>query len=515
MKIVSVETMQSLDRRTIEAGTPGGLLMQRAGRGAFDWIQWFIRRLHPRHRQAISVFAGKGNNGGDAYVVAGLLAMETDIATTVYTPCPINALSCDALFYARQLPDRVRVVVCGDTIPESAFADGALLVDGLLGTGITGPLRPPYGTYIEQINASGRPIVSIDVPSGLDADAGTIATAAVQADLTVTMALPKKGLLSEQGIRLCGMLKCVDIGTPCDLIAEARSIGLAIFEQDVSKYLVRRPVDAHKGTFGRVLVIGGAMEFVGAPLLTGHAALRSGCGLATIAAPAAAARLMSHRPNALIVKPMPDDDAGFFSNAAAQDLEDARAHADIVALGPGFGLHDASISIVEQVLSWDLPVVVDADGLKLLARVPACLPRTAPTVLTPHPGEMRTLLDGFGLSALNSACRVEQACKLAAKTGCHVILKGLGTVVADPDGPWSINCSGTNALASGGAGDVLTGLVAGLMAQHTMDCNRACRAGVFIHGRAAEIAPVNARALIADDLLGQIGNVFRELTAFS
>jgi NAD(P)H-hydrate epimerase len=511
MKIISVETMRELDRQTIAGGTPGTVLMERAGAGVYREIIEFIELLPPRHTQKAAVIAGKGNNGGDAYVVARYLATETEIPTHVYAVCPPTELTGDARTQADALPPTVDITVCPEQLPEDAIDCATLVVDGLLGTGISGPLRPPCETIIGQINASGRPVVAIDIPSGLDGDTGEIATAAVQADLTVTMAQPKRGLLTSTGLACCGRMRCVDIGVPSALVAAAESHGEAIYAADTVRLLSRRPADSHKGTFGHVLVVGGSSWYVGAPVLSGTAALRSGCGLSTVAMPESARHLVTGAPQALIFRSIADDGTGFFTESGTAELDTVGPYANCLVLGPGIGRASSTRPVIRHVLAWEVPAVIDADALHLVAGMPVVLDRRAPTILTPHPGEMRALLHGCEMDDMVDAGRVEQAVALARNLAAYVVLKGLGTVIAGPDGRWAINTSGSSGLASAGTGDVLGGLIAGLLAQG-FDPWDACTAGVFLHGRAAELSIHGSRALIADDLLDFIGPAFCDLT---
>lgn len=513
MKTISVASMRSLDERTIADGTPGFVLMERAGLCAYQELTRFLgQRLAPVHRRSLTVVAGKGNNGGDAYVVARHAA-EHGAAVTVYAACAPTQLSGAAREHAAALGPDVPVVIC-DELPRAALAPGTVLIDGLLGTGVSGPLRPPYERLIAQINASNLPVISLDIPSGLDGDTGAIATDAVVADLTVTMAQPKQGLVTENGLRHCGALRCVDIGIPSELLAEAPAAGEAIFQQDVTSLLTRRPHDAHKGTFGHVLVVGGSRLYVGAPFLAGAAALRAGAGLATVAVPESARRLATVPLNALIVSALPDTGDGFFSEAASAELEPLLDRAQAVVVGPGIGRETQSAAVLRRVLATDLPVIIDADALRLLSEVTGWSKRDAVTILTPHPGEMRAVLAGCGLEEYISCLRSDQALALARRHGVFVALKGMGTVLACPDGVWAINTSGSNALATGGSGDVLAGILGGMLAQGFPAWD-ALRVGTFVHGLAAELSPCGARSLSADDLLALIGPAFRELTPFA
>ena len=514
MKIVSVPTMRALDQRTIENGTPAETLMERAGVGAFrESMRFSELRLPPAHRQRVTVLAGKGNNGGDAYVAARHFAEDAGLPVTVYSVCPATELTGACRAHAQALPESIPVVVA-DELPEAALAPGTLVIDGLLGTGASGALRPPYDRLVSQINACGMPVVALDIPSGLDGETGAVASDAVMADLTVTMGLPKAGLLSAHGMVHCGALRCVDIGMPARFVEEAPGCGEATFACDVAPLLTRRARDSHKGTFGHVLVAAGSSQYGGAPFLAGVAALRVGTGLATIALPATARRQTTGGADALIVRAVEDDGTGAFCAASCAQLGPLLDSAQAVVFGPGIGSTEATLPVLRQILRSPLPAVVDADGLRLMAKHPETVRRRAATVLTPHTGELRALLSGFSLSRHQQAVRTEQASAFARKTGAVVVLKGLGTVIAHPDGRWAINSSGDNGLATAGSGDVLAGMLGGLLAQGLSTWD-AARLGVFVHGLAAELAPHGSRALIADDLAGLIGKAFQILTPFA
>ncbi len=515
MKIISVATMRALDKATIEGGTPEETLMKRAGSGAFHEIQLFLKhRLAHRHGSRVAIVAGKGNNAGDAYVVAGCFAKETKLPTTVYATCPRSELKGACRQYADAIAGHVPIIVCKE-LPSEVFEPGTVIIDGLLGTGISGPLRPPYDRFIAQINASHLPVMALDIPSGLDGDSGSIATDAIMADLTATMAQPKAGMLTETGQRHCGAIRCIDIGIPSELVNQANSLGEALFLEDVSSLLPRRDHASHKGSFGHVLVAGGSRLYPGAPFLAGAAALRVGAGLSTVAIPAAASAQTAVAPlKALIVRPLPDDGGGFFCKAGEKSMAELLNLAGTVVFGPGIGQCPVTENSLRQILASPLPAIIDADGLRLLAQHPTLTERAAPTVLTPHPGEMRVLLAGFGLSDYIDAPRIEQARVLARKANLFVVLKGMGTVIARTDGEYAINTSGNSGLATAGSGDVLAGMLAGLLAQKFTPWD-ALRVGVFLHGYAAEIAPQGMRALVADDLLSLIGPAFREMTPFA
>jgi NAD(P)H-hydrate epimerase len=506
--------MKARDSEAIRLGTPGFTLMERAGEGLFrEMIDVLETRVQPRHRAAFAVVAGKGNNGGDGYVVARCLAERTPCPVTLYSVCPVSELSGEARAHAERLPDSVRVVVCGE-LPAQALASGTVIVDALLGTGISGPLRPPYDRLIAQINASGCPVVAVDIPSGLNGDDGSVATDAVIADLTVTMAFPKTGLFAGRGPDCCGLLRCVDIGFPAGLDADQPGAGDAIFAEDIVPLLGRRPHGSHKNMFGHVLVLGGSKLYGGAPVLAGEAALRVGCGLVTIAVPDRTVMACAV-PGALIVRRLPDDGTGFLGAPAEESVGELADGAQAVIFGPGLGPAPQGAAVLKQLLAGPAPLVVDADGLRVLASEPGLLPAsgTGQVVLTPHPGEMRRLMAAFELDGTTPDARTSQACALADKTGAYVILKGARTVVAAPDGRYAVNTSGSVALATAGTGDVLSGILGGLLATGMAPWD-AVRLGVFLHGRCVEVSPLNGRSLIADDVVSGLQRAISNLTPF-
>ena len=503
MKSVAVETMRALDARTIAAGTSAMALMERAGRAAFAAMaEVLCSRLSAAHRRAYTVLAGKGNNGGDAYVVARCLA-EAGEAVAVYAVGGLRDLAGPALGHALRLPARVPLHVVASLPPES-LAAGTVVVDGLLGTGFSGRPRPPYDMLIAQVNAADCPVVALDLPSGLDGDSGTCAGPAIEADLTVTMGAPKQGLLTPAGLRQCGCLRCVEIGIPAAFLAEAPASGPeAILLQDVRAALRRRPRDSHKGLFGHLLVVGGSAWYSGAPFLAAAGAARSGAGLVTVAIPSGC-QPQGALPAALIVRRLADDGQGFIGRSSGDEIVALAEGRQALVFGPGLGPAAAGGAALARALDCGLPLLLDADGLRLLAAQPG-LARAAraPLVLTPHPGEMRALLAGFACAPAAPEDRGEQARALARAAGAVVVLKGMGTVVADPSGRTAVNTSGSPALASAGTGDVLAGVIGALLGQGLAPWEAACQ-GVFVHGLAAELGDGAERSLTADDLAARL-----------
>jgi hydroxyethylthiazole kinase-like uncharacterized protein yjeF len=506
MKVVSVEQMRSLDERTIkEAGIPGEELMQRAGDGAGDAIMEFISKLPPEHVKRFVILAGKGNNGGDAYVVAKYLHENTHIPVELYSVSPVSDLKGDALLHAQRLPEYIPVL-------QEMFElqKGDIVIDGLLGTGTKGALRPPYDKIIQTVNESEVPVISLDLPSGMNGDDGTVTSDALQADLTIAMGLPKKGFLLGDGPELCGIIRCVDIGIPQSYIDEILSDYEMTFACDV-KSLKRRPMGSYKSLNGHLLVIGGSCDYHGAPLLAAEAAMRSGAGFVTVCVPESA-DISTPDMHSLIFRRIPDSGNGTFSIASIPEINQLAEKADVIVVGPGISTAPEVCSMLGEVLKIDKPMVIDADALNIISDNTDMLDRKNITVLTPHPGEMKRLIKGFALQTPED--RIEAAKNLASRTGAVIVLKGNRTVISSPEGEIRINGSGTPALATAGSGDVLSGMIGAFIAQGE-DEFQATVDSVFIHGRCGEYNGLGIRGTTADDLIDLIPEKMIEISPFA
>jgi NAD(P)H-hydrate epimerase len=502
VKTVTAAQMRELDRRTIESGTPGRELMERAGVGVADAI---IRRGW-HERGPIVLFAGKGNNGGDAFVVARHLALRTNAKVSLLLACKKTEIKDDALYHFRKLPKNVRRAT-----HLSDFT--GTIVDGLLGTGLQGEVRSPYRELIEEINAQKNAlVVAIDIPSGLQADTGEPLGVAVRADLTATMGLPKVGLLKPAAVDWVGELKVVDIGIPPKFVAEIPSDVELISEADVAPLLPRRKRSAHKGDFGHLLVLAGAQGYHGAAVLCAEAAARAGAGLVTLGVPQAIYPVVAAQCREIMVRPFPDSRDGSFAFHAADEVRSWFEVCNAVALGPGLSQNEETRNFVlRTVTDCPRPLVIDADGLNALAsHIEVLRKREAPTVITPHPGEMGRLIGKTSKEV--QAARWDVARKAAKEFGVTVVLKGAGTVIASSNTPLSVNHTGGPALAKGGSGDILTGVIASLTAQGLSPLD-AARAGVFLHGRAADFAAAKLgdRSALASDVTAEFGEAMRSL----
>jgi hydroxyethylthiazole kinase-like uncharacterized protein yjeF len=522
MKIVTAEQMRELDRRTIqEHGIPGETLMDRAGRGvarAVRELAGWANGSNPR----VVFFAGTGNNGGDAFVAARYLQTEL-FHVEVFLIGSSGRLKGDARssFLALQRDGVAWREVADDATLDAVAGERFephVVVDGLLGTGTRGPAQGLVARAIEWINRLGARalVIAIDMPSGLDADGGAASGPVVRADLTVTMGLPKHGLLPPAAGESVGAIEVVDIGIPpevVDAVAPAEPIEF-IGRADVQKLIPRRRHVSHKGDYGHVLLIGGARGYSGAMALAARGALRSGAGLVTVMVPAGLAGHVATLAPEAMVHGAPETDTGSLAADGWAEWAPRLNSFDAVLIGPGLTCHRDSGALVERVLAEArAPLVLDADAISLLAGRPEMLRQAAgPVIITPHPGELARLC-GVPTAQIQENRR-QWAREAAARTSATVVLKGAGTLVAAPSRPVAINGTGNPGMASGGMGDVLAGLLTGLAGQGLAPFD-AARAAVYLHGRAGDVAAwQTAQAtLVAGDVIDRLPAVFRETWA--
>ena len=500
--------MREYDRLTVKTGRATlEALMQHAGRAVADAAEE-LRRLRGDAPRTV-VLVGNGNNGGDALVAAKLLFERAWDIQLVLARVPDDSHPAIAHIW-ENLPQGLRADAQCVSELQSLDSSDALLIDGLLGTGYSGEMpREPIATLIRFANASHRPILSIDLPSGLNGDTGE-GQLVIQATATVCLAAVKTGLLRGNGPACAGRLVIAPF--PFAELLERLPHGPEIFgASEARKLLPRFPFDAHKFQRGVVTVLGGSRQYGGAPILAGSAALHAGAGLAQVFLPQNA-EVFCQAPQALIVQRVADDGTGFFSCSTLPALEAVVSRTTAFAAGPGMTRNPASLPVLAELLGSGKPLVLDADALNLLATTPSLLENAAPTqtVLTPHAGEFARLQQAFGLPA--TIDRGEAAIALAQATRCIVVLKGARSVVAAPDGRLSYNLSGCPALATAGSGDVLTGVIAAFLANGLAPYD-ASRLAVWAHGAAAEHAtrPGSAIGLIADDLPRHIQTLLAQM----
>lgn len=512
--LATADEMREMDRRAIEElGIPGVVLMENAGVGTTDVVEEVYRRAGARG--TVAIVCGAGNNGGDGYVVARHLHQRA-IPVAVFQAAPDDRVEGDArvnLDIVRQLPIPLLPVQTAEQLAArtETLRAAPVLVDALLGTGLAKEVRGHYRALIDTLNACPGLAVAVDVPSGVRATDGAVLGAAVRADVTATFAITKLGLIVHPGAAYCGDVRVVDIGIPRSVVEGVAPKASRIAWTEVREALPPRPAAGHKGTFGHCLVVAGSPGKGGAALLAGEAALRGGAGLVTIATDETVQGRLEGRIPELMVE--------WFRARADEDTDPERmdlllSGKQAVVIGPGLGATPETESMLLRTLrSVEIPVVLDADALNLLARHPGVLRDTPGSfVLTPHPGEMARLLDTE--TATVQSDRVGAARSLAERENAVVVLKGAGTIVAEPDGTVGVNTTGNPGMGSAGTGDVLAGLLGGLLAQRLAPAV-AARVGVLLHGMAGDEARGTAglHGLTAGDVLRSLPAVLRRSEA--
>lgn len=487
MDIVTASEIQAMDRATIqEFGIPGRVLMENAGRGA---VRSFLEVFGDLAGRRIGVAAGRGNNGGDGFVMARYLA-QRGLDVTVFLLAERQVVGGDAaanLALLDPLGVPVVEVPAADAFEslQDQFRQQQVWIDAIFGTGLNAEVRGLHGRVIDFINAGGRPVFAVDIPSGLSADTGQILGRAVRAEATATFAFAKVGHLIYPGAALTGRLFVVDIGIPPRIARRTGPAQHLLTAADLRGTLAPRPADAHKGHCGHVLVIAGGTGKTGAAVMTATAAMRAGAGLVTLGVPASLAPSVESRLLEVMTAPLAESRPGTLGEAALTAVEHLYPGKACLAIGPGLGTAEATGRLVRAVVrGCPVPVVIDADALNILAETPQVFDEVrSPLILTPHPGEMARLL-GTTTAAVQ-ADRPATVRTLAVRYGACVVLKGARTLVAAPDGTVWINPGGNPGMASGGMGDVLTGIIAGLAAQG-YGPEAAARLGVFLHAAAAD-----------------------------
>jgi hydroxyethylthiazole kinase-like uncharacterized protein yjeF len=487
MYVVTSAEMQTMDRLTIEQfGLPGRILMENAGREA---TRVFLSQFSEAARQGVGVIAGRGNNGGDGYVIARGLA-QRGYPVRVYLLSTADKIQGDAAANLKLLPaSGVPVIEMPD---EAAFRRGqrdmrleAVWVDAVFGTGLHSEVRGLFRNAIEFINQLNRPVLAVDMASGLSADTGQPCGTCIRARITVTFAYPKIGQVIFPGADYTGRLEVVDIGIPPAVADRIRPRQFLLSAEAVRGYVAPRPADTHKGRTGHLLVVAGSPGKTGAAALTAAAALRIGAGLVSLGVPVGLHAIMETLTREAMTVSLPEAGAGILGLSAQAAILELAQGKSCLALGPGLGPAAETGELVRGLArSSPIPMVIDADGLNHLAGATEVLKNLpVPAVLTPHPGEMARLL-GTTAPAVQRE-RIACARDLATALNLHVVLKGARTLIAHPDGTIYINPTGNPGMAAGGMGDVLTGALAGLIAQGLCP-ELAARAAVYLHGAAAD-----------------------------
>ncbi len=512
MKLVTSELMRRIDRETIDnVGIPGPELMENAGRGIAYGILTDI--VQTTESLKFAVFCGKGNNGGDGYVIARYL-QEGGLEVIIYFIGPPDKLSPDAkLNYDRAIEAEIVMVEVKSSadLPENLDCD--YIIDAIFGTGFEGEPKDLPAEIIGYINRQEQPVIAVDMPSGLNADNGQHEGAVVVADFTYTLALPKYGLYVSPGRELAGLVRVVPIGVPDEVVEKFEIRDELITDEYVMEALPYRKPDGHKGDFGTVFILAGSTGLTGAAILAAKSALRGGCGLAKVGCPRTLLPIIAGGVIEATTLPLPDvAKKGALALRGLGEIKLAVKEHDAAIIGPGIGRHHETLELIRRLVkSIEVPAIIDADGVNALAGHLEFLEGTeSPLVITPHPGEFKRIT---GISVPED---IHERLKVAREFATHykivLVLKGSPTIVADEDGGCYLNQTGNNGMATGGSGDVLSGLIGSFLAQGLEPLDAALCA-VYIHGFAGDLAAteLTERAVIAGDLIDFLPDVFEFL----
>jgi len=513
MKVATAEEMQELDRKAIETyRIPGIVLMENAGRGAAEVISNFFPEIH---KKKVAIIAGKGNNGGDGFVIARYL-LNQGICVRVYLLTDPKGLRGDAetnfSIFHRIKGEVVSVPSSKDYIKVKRDLEKFdILVDGIFGTGLDAEVRGYYREVIDHLNTLQRPIVAIDIPSGLDADTGKPLGTAIRASLTITFGLPKIGHLIPPGLDYVGKVKVIDIGIPKRLVEEEKIPTYLLEKEEIQKWLsIPRNPDTHKGDYGHLLVIAGSVGKTGAAVMACQAALRMGAGLVTLAIPKSLNAILEMKLTEVMTEPLPETPKQTLSLRAFSAIVRLCENKRAVIIGPGLGtLKETQSLILKLIRTLDLPIILDADGLTALATQPKTLPiKNRSLMLTPHPGEMARLIRSQVKDVLED--RVGLSRNFSQSQHVHLILKGHPTLITTPKGEVYINPTGNPGMASGGTGDVLTGMIGGLVCQG-FDILPSLQIAVYLHGMAGDegAQDIGEKSLIATDIIEKIPSLLK------
>ena len=513
MKVVTSQEMQKLDKLAIKTiGIPSIVLMENAG---IKVVEVMEKEYSPLSGKSIYILCGPGNNGGDGMVVARHL-FNRGVRVKVFLLAEKNRIKGDAatnLSIAERLGIGVKEVNSTQDLKllhqELNHAD--IIVDALLGTGSTLPLRGLMREVVSLINQCSRCTIAVDLPTGLDANTGEVPEEAIKANFTVTFAYPKRGLYLYPGINYAGKIEVVDIGISSSLGEEKIRCNLLI-SSDIQKDLFYRKPSSHKGNFGHLLVVAGSLGMTGAATLTALSALRVGAGLVTLGIPESLNPILEIKLTEVMTLALPETPQKTLSSEAFGKIEEFSGRCRAMVLGPGISVEEETKKLAKMIMGGlDIPLVLDADGINNLVDEISLLQKyRSPLIITPHPGEMSRLLETTVKEVQKD--RIESTASLARETGAIAVLKGAGTIIADKEGNSWINSTGNPGMASGGTGDVLTGIIGGLLVQGFSPLLVA-QMGVYLHGLAGDLAAQKRgeTSLIAGDVLENLPEAIRRV----
>ena len=513
MKVATAEQMQELDRKAIEQyGIPGIVLMENAGRGAAEAI---LNAFPDLHRQKVAIIAGKGNNGGDGFVI-GRHLLNQRIPAKVFLLADPKTLRGDA-----ETNFQIFLRMKGEVLSVSSSMEYQrikkdlekfdLLVDAIFGTGLDAEVRGYYKEVIHHLNTLQKPVVAVDIPSGLDATTGKPLGAAIRASLTVTFGLPKIGHLISPGPEYVGDLKVLDISIPGTLIEEEKIHTYLMEGKQIRTWLsAPRHRDTHKGDYGHLLVLAGSVGKTGAAAMACHAALRMGAGLVTLGIPKSLNPVMEVKLTEAMTEPLPETTKQTLSLKALDPILRLCENKKAVILGPGIGtVKETQLLVLRLIQTLDLPIILDADALTALAAQSKILPAKSPSlVLTPHPGEMARLIGSTVKEVQEDRMGISR--NFAFTRNLFLVLKGYRSLIATPQKEIYINPTGNPGMATGGTGDILTGMIGGLTCQG-WDLLKSLQTAVYLHGQAGDAVAreKGEKSVIATDLIEKIPDLLQ------
>ena len=515
-RVVSANEMRWCDETNINSfGVPGLLLMENAGRGVVEAIKQKFSSLESKH---ILIFCGKGNNGGDGFAIARMLSGVGARVTCCLLTQP-KELKGDAKTNFDILKKMMKKMANAIAIKQFSTKtirspnQSDLIIDAIFGTGFSGAVKKPYADAIQWINQQRVPIVAVDIPSGVNGTTGVVENLAVHANMTVTFGYLKSGLLCNQGRELAGEVRIVDIGIP-KKIGDDKKLRTSLVQiSDVKRALPHRSLHAHKYSVGKVLVLAGSKGFTGAAAMCSISALRAGAGAVVLGTPEPIYSILARKLTEVMVSPLSATKEGSLSLSALEQIQEKLKWADVVVIGPGLSQNLETQEFVAQLLKqYQGKILIDADGLNAIAAVGLKVLKGLKShiILTPHVGECSRLMNISSKEVEHH--RIEIAQTLAKKVHTTIVLKGVPTVTADKCGNVFLNSTGNPGMATAGAGDVLSGIIAGLWAQGMNDID-AAYAGVCLHGLAGDLAAkrIGERSLVANDLIDYLPSALRDV----
>lgn len=508
MKIVSVSEMKEIESKVKEDyGIDDFLMMEHAAFSLYLGIEEEFKNLKGKN---VLVIVGKGNNGGDALALArNLFEADAHVKIVLALGQPSSELAKKHLDILKKLG-----IECTEYIQdifERDIGNADIVVDGILGTGVKNKIDPELSKIIDAINANSKFTVAVDVPTGMDSDTGLIFNNCVKANMTVTFGFIKKGMLLYPARSFCGRVKLAKIGIPDEIVKKVKINGEVTTFEDAKNLIPQRPAFSSKGNFGKVLIISGSKNYTGTPIMVTLGALKVGAGLAVSAAISPFnAVITCNLPEAISI-PL-EEKEGFLSINSADTLDELAQSSDVIAIGPGIGRRKKTGELVKHMVEkWkEKPMVIDADAINLISEEPQKYDFGENTILTPHPGEFSRLTSKKIEEIISNP--VKHALEFSSSKNVKILLKGPTSVIAQPDGKYALNVTGNSALAKAGTGDILTGMIAGFVAQG-LSVFDAARLSAYIHGRTAEIYAQNKSeaSMLVKDLADIIPQIIKEL----